>query len=436
VPRHLHVSTYESWEQVARFYEGLVRDQLRPGDEVRAVARRLAEQVLEGRAKQRVPREGQGQSGARPLPSIPPPGGWDLETKRALVQAAYGFVVSQTRYVGLEFGIHGFKPYRVDQVLQRRFGDCKDKASLLHALLESMGIESRLVLLRMRRLGSMPESPASLAIFNHAIAWVPDLDLWLDGTASHSGTGDLPGEDRGATVLVLDPGKPPTFRTVPQARPSDNVLETAFDVKLSADGGATLAGRSRVTGVQAPDYRRAYLAEGNRRAQLEQAFNRTFPGLEVREVTISDLARIEDPVSMSFSLDVARYARPDGDGLLFTPFGAGLRYAEAYASLSTRKHDLVLGDPSETRFTYRYQLPPGWAVTELPEPAAADGEQVAFEVRYRMEGDTLVAEGHVTFEQGRVPAAGYKAFRELLGKVDRAFDRKVRIAPDRAEVKP
>jgi hypothetical protein len=297
-----------------------------------------------------------------------------------------------------------------------------------------MGIESRLVLLRMRRLGAMPEYPASLAIFNHAIAYVPDLDLWLDGTAAHSGTRDLPGEDRGATVLVLEPGKP-VYRTIPQARPSDNVLETTFEVTLAADGRAALTGRSRIAGIQAPEYRRAYLAEGDRRAMLEQAYNRTFPGLQVREVTISDLSRIEDPVAMSFALEVPAYARPDGDGLRFTPFGAGLRYAEAYASLSSRKQDLVIGDPSETRFTYRYRLPPGWTVTELPEPASGDGAQAGFEVRYRQEGDALVAEGHVTFKAGRVPAEGYRAFRELLGRVDRAFDRKVRIAPA-AEVKP
>jgi len=445
VARYVHVSTYASWDQVARFYEGLVRDPLRPGDEVRAAARRLTDQVLEARQRPRPPpREGQATSGGQgqgqartaAAPPVPPPGGWDADTKRALVEAAYDFVVTQTRYVGLEFGIHGFKPYRVDQVLQRRFGDCKDKASLLHALLEAMGVESRLVLLRMRRLGAMPDAPASLAIFNHAIVYVPELDLWLDGTASHSGTRDLPGEDRGASVLVLDPGKAPAFSTIPAAAPSDNLLETSFDVALGADGKAAVKGHSRVAGVQAPEYRRAYLAEGDRRAQLEQAFNRTFPGLQVQEVSMSDLAHLEEPVSMSFAMEVPRYARPDGDGLRFTPFGAGQRYTEAYASLSKRKLDLVLGDPAETRFTYRYTLPPGWVVTELPETATRDGKHAAFEVRYRQEGSTIVAEGHVTFKSGRVPASDYGEFRDLLGRIDRAFDRKVRIAPTRAEARP
>ena len=99
-----------------------------------------------------------------------------------------------------------------------------------------MGIDSRLVLLRMRRLGRIPEHPASLAVFNHAILYVPELDLWLDGTASYSGTRDLPGEDRGATVLVVNPDGPPRFGTIPEARPDENRLDADLDLSLAADG--------------------------------------------------------------------------------------------------------------------------------------------------------------------------------------------------------
>ena len=435
VLRYVHVSTYGDWEHVARFYWGLVQDPLRANDEVRQAAARIAGDVLRARG---------GRAAALPtaasaegMPAIaPPPGGWDVETKRALVRALYGFVVAQTRYVGLEFGIHGYKPYRVDQVLSRRFGDCKDKASLLTAMLASVGVDARLVLLRMRRLGRIPETPASLAVFNHAIVYVPDLDLWLDGTAAYTGTRELPGEDRGASVLVVNPVGPPRFGTIPEARPEDNRVESHFDVALAPDGRATVRGASRIAGAQAPQYRRAYLAEHQRRAQLEEAFNRTFPGLEVKTIEVSDLTHLEDDVAMSFALDVPRYAQPEGEGLRFTPFGAGQGYADAYAALSTRRWDLVLGDPGETRFVYRYALPPGWEVAEVPEPAAADTPQAAFEVRYRRDADALVAEGHVTFKTARVAAADYPAFRDLLTRIDRAFARKVTIRPARTGLAP
>ena len=81
-----------------------------------------------------------------------------------------------TRYVGLEFGIHGYKPYKVTQVLARRFGDCKDKASLMVALLREVGIDAELVLVRTRRGGRIDAEPASLAVFDHAIVYVPKLD--------------------------------------------------------------------------------------------------------------------------------------------------------------------------------------------------------------------------------------------------------------------
>jgi hypothetical protein len=359
--------------------------------------------------------------------------GPDLARKRALVAAVHGFVVSQIRYVGLEFGIHGYKPYRVDDVLRRRFGDCKDKASLAHALLEALGIDSRLVLLRMRRLGRIPEAPASLAVFNHAILYVPELDLWLDGTASYSGSRELPAEDAGATALVVNPDGVARFGTLPELRAAENRVESAFEIALAPDGRAAVHGRSRISGVQASQYRRAYLSENERRAQLEKGFNRLFPGLRVQTVSMSDLTRLEEDVSVEFGLEVPGYAQRDGEGLRFTPFGAGTSYVESYASTSERRQDLVLGSPLESRFAYRYALPPGWKA-ELPEDAAGRIPEASFEVRHRVEGGAVIVEGHVTFETGRVAAARYPAFRDLAAAVDRAFARRIRIAP--AEAKP
>ena len=429
VARTVHVSTYATWDEVARFYWGLVREQLRPTEEVRRTAARIAEEALAAARGGAAPRAARSGGAAEPAVFSPPAGGWDPATKRLLVAAVYGFVVSQTRYVGLEFGIHGYKPYRVDDVLRRRFGDCKDKASLMHALLASIGIDARLVLLRMRHLGKIPESPASLAVFNHAILWVPDLDLWLDGTASWTGSRELPGEDRGAIALVVNPDGPPRFVSVPEARPEENRTESRFEIALAPDGRATVRGSSRIAGAQASEYRRAYLSVHDRRAQLEKAFNRTFPGLRVEAVSLSDVTRIEDDVRMEFTLDVPRYAEREAGGLRFTPFGAAAGYLESYASLSERRHPLVLGAPMESRFEYRYALPPGWIAVELPEDASGEVPEATFEVRHRVEGGTLVVSGHVAFRSGRVAPERYPAFRELAAAVDRALARRVLVAP-------
>src|SRR5467141_3297787 len=153
---YVHVSTYKTWDEVGRFYWGLVKDQLRVTDDIRAAAQEAVKGIPES-------------------------------DEAARIRAVYEFVVSRTRYVGLEFGINSFKPYPVETILSRRFGDCKDKASLMHAMLEALGIDSRLVLLRTKRLGGIGTAPGSLAVLNHAILYVPKYQLYLDGTAEFHG---------------------------------------------------------------------------------------------------------------------------------------------------------------------------------------------------------------------------------------------------------
>ena len=61
------------------------------------------------------------------------------------ITAIHRFVTRDVRYVALEFGEHGYKPYKAKDVMARRFGDCKDKALLMKSLLRSLGIESHMV---------------------------------------------------------------------------------------------------------------------------------------------------------------------------------------------------------------------------------------------------------------------------------------------------
>ena len=121
------------------------------------------------------------------------------------VRAVYDFVVTRRATSGLEFGIHGFKPYKVTQVLARRFGDCKDKASLMIALLREVGVNARAGAGAHAAGRPTRHEPASLAIFDHAIVYVPKLDRYLDGTAEFAGLRELPAQDQGVMVLRVGP---------------------------------------------------------------------------------------------------------------------------------------------------------------------------------------------------------------------------------------
>ena len=144
-------------------------------------------------------RHGEGQGGGT--------GGRSAKTRLEKIRKAYEFV-SALRYVAIEFGVNGIRPRTPAVVLQNRYGDCKDKANLLIALLANMGIDGQFVLLN--RFSSTDVDFPSWQ-FNHAIAYVPKApdagqpdDLWLDTTDSTAPFPTLSPGDIGRNALVFD----------------------------------------------------------------------------------------------------------------------------------------------------------------------------------------------------------------------------------------
>ena len=162
VAPYLQLSTFEDWDALGRWYAKFIADQWELTPEMKA---KVAE-ITSG-----------------------------CTTVEDRVRAIHRWVVQQTHYVGLEFGVHGFRPYKVKQIFERRFGDCKDKAILMAAMFKEAGVDACMVLTRTRDNGEILSSPATMSIFNHAICYVPELDLFLDGTAEYTGTAGaaLPG---------------------------------------------------------------------------------------------------------------------------------------------------------------------------------------------------------------------------------------------------
>ena len=311
VSPYLHVSTYRSWQDVGRWYWGLIHDQLYADQ---ALKRTVAELVA------------------------------DKKSVRDKVVSIHDWVVDHTRYVGLEFGIHGFLPYRVPLIVQRGFGDCKDKASLMYTMLRQAGIDARIVLLRTRRNGAIGTSPASLAVFDHAITYVPELDLYLDGTAEHSGTTELPSEDQGVSVLLVGPTDA-ELRVTPVLPAGSNVRTRALTVALDSDGSARVDGREEVVGSEAAGYRQYYEAEGTRAERFERALAAIYPGVELLGQKFEGLHVLEHPVRYAYRLKVPRFALMDGDSMQVAPSVLS-DLVRSMARAPQRDQALDLGSPN------------------------------------------------------------------------------------------
>jgi transglutaminase-like putative cysteine protease len=384
---YVHVSTYKSWEEMGRWYWGLIRDQLVPDDEVRRRAQALTRNLRDDSAK---------------------------------VRAIYDFVVQNTRYVALEFGIHGFKPYRCAQIFARGFGDCKDKASLIITMLGALGIKATPVVVRTSNKGDVETNPASLAPFDHMIAYVPSLNLFLDGTAEYTGSLELPAMDRGAFALVINEGNAKLAR-LPDPPAGDSLSVNRLDATLAGDGGARIDWRTEVKGVDAAEWRVRFHADATRKQRVQQLFASLLPGSAVATVDAGNLEDVEQTVTMRVHGSVPQFARAAPDEGLVVPVGRREHMVRDYAPLAARQLDVRLPAQWTEEDDWTIRLPPGARLRSAPSPGQASGPFGSYSVQVESGAGSLRVRTIVALSRTRIPAGDYPNFRAWCEEVDRAL---------------
>jgi tetratricopeptide (TPR) repeat protein len=398
--KYLHVSTYSDWDAVGRWYWGLVKDQLVVDAKIRAAVK----EVLAGLPKN--------------------------ASERDKVRALYKHVITSTRYVGLEFGIHGFKPYRTTDVYDRRFGDCKDKASLLKVMLGEAGIASNLVLVRTRDQGNLGPTPASLAAFNHAITYVPSLDLYLDGTAEFSGPDELPIGDQGATVLVVRDGQGAELRTIPISGAADNRQIVHQTVELQADGSATVRHLFTVTGASASGWRSALQSAETRKERLTSVWGNQFPGLSIKDVEAPGLTDVLHPVQVKTTWTVPAWAQRQDDLLRFVVLGHRTGLQRAMAGQATREHDLVMAAPQTEINVLEIVPPKGYGFAQTPTSKTIEAPFARFALEVAAKNGKAEVRTELEYRTHRFKAEDYRALRDFLGQVDGALEQAFELRPE------
>jgi transglutaminase-like putative cysteine protease len=146
----IYLWTMGSWGDISRLYISLVKEQMQSDNELEAFTRQLVK---------------------------------DKKTDEEKIKAIFNFVSQKIRYVAVLLGPYTHKPYPAREIFKKRYGDCKDKTTLLLTMLKIAGIEGRHVLVPARS-EFFDESVPSLQVFNHVIAAVPSGNkyYWLDGT--------------------------------------------------------------------------------------------------------------------------------------------------------------------------------------------------------------------------------------------------------------
>jgi lipoprotein NlpI len=247
-----------------------------------------------------------------------------LGSDQQRVMSALEFVQSQIRYFSVSLGESSHRPAAPDEVLRRRYGDCKDKSFLLVTLLRELGIESSPVLLQIGRREGIDKTLPSPQFFDHAIvrAVVDGQVYFLDPTrlGQHGLLNRMGQAHSGAQVLVVNQGTT-DLTSIPGTSSDlveDEIAERITLAKFGDEGQLEL--KRVLSGLTAERTRVVFELSSHDRIlrSFGDAMERRYPGASmVGEPTIAD-----DPVNNTFTIG-ATYRIPklaterDGNWLVY-----------------------------------------------------------------------------------------------------------------------
>lgn len=314
--------------------------------------------------------------------------------KRAQAEALYRWVSANIRYVAIFLEQGGVVPHTAQEVMDNRYGDCKDHVVLLEALLAAKGIRSQAVLVDAGGSYLLPKVPMSPGLFNHAISYLPDFDLFVDSTAAVAGFGVLPFTEYGKTALVVgDAKQPPRLATLPLADARRDQVQTTTTLRIDAQGNLTGATTLETKGVFDLFYR-SLLATVPPQAkpQVAQQLLAMSGQQGTGELNWGAPADLSKPLNFNSSFKLPGYAPMPGPGAFTLPVGLSgfTTIANSIEPFAPETRTLAL--PMLNRRIVEHisiELPEGVTEPRLPRAATLTAKFARYESSHKLEGRTI-----------------------------------------------
>ena len=384
---YLKVSTFKTWDEIGKWYWGLIKEQFIITNDLKKTVEDLTK---------------------------------DKATNLDKIKAIYNFVVSDVRYLGLEFGIYGLKPHPANDVLKLRYGDCKDKATLIITMLKEIGIPSEIVLIRTRDLGQIDFEIPTLGLFNHAIAYIPDVDgkpMFLDGTAEFNSYEELPDMDQDVKVFTVQDNKG-TFRDISLDSPDKNFSSSSTTITLDTNGKASGKRLLDYSGNYAPTIRYTYQNKATAKDTIERWINYYYPGSKIMNINMPEFKDLNVKTAFDYEFEIPKIASVAKDTMRLKPIFMPNRFTQTYAKLAERKHDLILDYPKKILQRITYNLPDGIRLSNVPENADIKTQFGEFKIIYTKSEKSLKIDEEVRIDVVRVNKDDYPNFRKFLNEID------------------
>lgn len=327
----LEISTLDSWDQVGNWYQDYITNQYETNDLIKTKISELTKDDISEDDK---------------------------------IKSIYNYITSNIRYIGMQFGESGYKPYSAIETFENKYGVCKEKGTLLIAMLREIGVEAAPVLIK-RGSGKIDEEFITPSQFNHFIVYLPEEDLFLDPTSSGTMFGILPG-DQGKSVLLPETNALVTTPIQDNSMNSSNINQIiTLNENKKADVYFSLSGE----GMQALGLKSLFQQLDKKQYELvlNQLFTESFSEHKIHDYEIKGINDLSANLEiLSNKITVNDYYEIFEDNMIIKPVKFPYNLNQRTANEKINFPVYIGYKESETR-TYTIEVPSNYKVKKLPK---------------------------------------------------------------------
>jgi hypothetical protein len=348
---------------------------------------------------------------------------------------AIGRYAQSIKYVSIQIGAGrggGYRPHSSLEVFKKSYGDCKDKANLMRAMLRALNIQAYPVIIYSGDPTFVREEWPSPGQFNHCIIAVKVSDetqaatiithpklgrlLIFDATDEDTPVGDLPDHEQGSLALIVAANDGLLLR-MPVTPPEANKLVRQAEVTLTAAGHINAKISERSVGQAAVTERRLFkaLAKPDYAKRIERWITHGVTGAHVSKVEPAD-HHAEGKFALDVEFAAQEYAQSmRGKLLVFKPALVPHRFGLDLTE-PKRKHPLVLEAEAFSE-TVRVKLPEGFEVDEMPDAAKLEMPFGTYSANFEVKDGHLIFTRQLEVKATTIPAALYPVVRDFFGRM-------------------
>ena len=383
---HVAITTFANYEELAAAYEARAADKSRVTPAIKA----LADKIVGG-----------------------------TKDKKKQAKLLYSWVASNIRYVAVYLGAGTVVPHSADEIVEHRYGDCKDHVALLESLLAAEGIESTGALIDASN--SYKLMPVAAFNFNHIITYIPLLHRYVDSTIQFAPFGVLSTYELGKYALKV---KPIAGETQLSILSQKEVPVTRIDTRtaINIDSRGSVKGTVNIINTGFGDLlNRAVFASvqpgQESRVASEILSNESEPG--TGEFKHGDPRDLSKPFDYSTDFTLPHFISIPGPGAFAIPEGLGnlsdiREFADSF-SVKSRRYPLAGCLDVEKRERYQIRLPKQMHVTSLPQATDVMTGTGRYQSTYTLSGHTLMVTRKLTISgvTGVCNLPQYQQLRDL-----------------------